>query len=93
MKSKKDKELENKFKKTNRGKRIFIMNMISNFLFVISFFLIYIVMMNIGKTLTPAIACIMLVSFIAILSAGLLCTAYYYTLREYIKDSKKKEKK
>lgn len=90
MKNKKDKELEEKFKETKRGRRIFIMNMISNFLFVISFFLLYIVITNIGNTLTPALACIIMVSYIAILSAGLLCTAYYYTLRQYIKENKKK---
>ena len=93
MKNKKEKELEEKFKKTDRGKRIFIMNMVSNFLFAISFFLLYIVISNIGNTFTPQLACIMLVSYIAILSAGLLCTSYYYSLKQYIKENSKKEKK
>ena len=93
MKNKKEKELEEKFKETKRGKRIFIMNMVSNFLFVISLFLLYIVITNIGNTYTPALACVTIVSYIAILCAGLLCTGYYYTLKQYIKENSKKEKK
>ena len=90
---KKDKKLEEKFKKTEKGKKLYICNIISSVLFVLSVGLVLIVTFNEGNELTGWLVGLNILAFICVIIATLLCTAYYYTLQQYISDNKSDNKK
>ena len=86
-----EKKHEEKFIKTDKGKKLYMMKIISNILYVLSFVLLFIIIVNQGKELTGLLIVLVITSFIFILLATLICTLYYCSLQQYINDNKKKK--
>lgn len=86
-----DKSIIKKFNKTEKGKKLYKMNIASNILFVVSMVCVIVVTFHEGKEFTALLSAINLIAFICILLAALLCTAYYYPLL-YFKESLEEEK-
>ncbi len=83
-----EKKYENKFKKTAKGKRLYNLNLASYVLYIVSVIFMIIVILNEGKTLTGWLVTLMILAFICVLLATLMCTGYYYSLRQYISEQK-----
>ena len=87
-----DKSVVKKFKKTEKGKKLYKLSIASNILFVVSIACVIIVTFHEGKEFTALLSAINLIAFICIILATLFCTAYYYPLL-YFKENLKSETK
>jgi len=78
-----EKKVEKKFRKTSYGKILYKMNIASIILFIISITFMIIVMFNQGNTLSALLISMIIMAYIFILLATLMCLMYYYELRDF----------
>lgn len=84
-----DNKIERKFRKTTKGRKLYMMNIASYVLYALSVVFLIIIIVNKGKELTTLLSVVIILSFICVLIATIMCLTYYYSLQIYDIKNKK----
>ena len=87
------KQIENKFKETEKGKKIYPMKIASYVLFIISAVMVGIVVFSNGKTLTGCLTALVFFSYFITIIASVLAMIYNNLLQKYTLTDKKGKNK